>query len=366
VSAGLRPRANWFRENYDKLALAVVLAALLGSALFLVLQIGRVRKSLEAASWEQPATTPKPALPVDLAQYDGARALLDNPLQARPRQNQMMSSELRVSCVECGKPIPFSAKDCPFCKAQQPAIVAIDEMDSDADGLPDQYERERGFNPADHDDAGLDLDRDGFSNLEEFQSGTDPANPAEYPPPAAKLRLARIGSKPFILRFQGDARLPDGSIRYQLNLRNLERTYFTKIGDEVEGFLVAGYEPDATDGATVVLQKNSTTTRLVKGKTIEQHELVAELVFLVDQQVLRARVGESVSVKGREYKIIDIRRDGVLIRDTETGKDTLVGLLSEAEKGSLLGAAEAVVPASVAPVVPSMPASPPGAVQRRR
>ena len=46
--------------------------------------------------------------------------------------------------------------------------------DEDGDGLPDRYEEIHGLDPADPDDATADPDRDGLSNLEEFEAGTDP------------------------------------------------------------------------------------------------------------------------------------------------------------------------------------------------
>ncbi len=46
--------------------------------------------------------------------------------------------------------------------------------DSDYDGMPDWYERQKGLNPYDPDDAGKDADFDGLSNLAEYRRGSDP------------------------------------------------------------------------------------------------------------------------------------------------------------------------------------------------
>ncbi|MBI5017187.1 MAG: choice-of-anchor D domain-containing protein [Deltaproteobacteria bacterium] len=51
-----------------------------------------------------------------------------------------------------------------------------DTIDSDGDGLPDNWEMTNGLNPHDPSDATGDLDNDGLTNLAEFQHGTDPGN----------------------------------------------------------------------------------------------------------------------------------------------------------------------------------------------
>jgi hypothetical protein len=48
--------------------------------------------------------------------------------------------------------------------------------DSDGDGLPDRWEVESGLKAYDGSDAPQDQDADGLTNLEEFQRGTNPRN----------------------------------------------------------------------------------------------------------------------------------------------------------------------------------------------
>ena len=47
-------------------------------------------------------------------------------------------------------------------------------VDSDGDGMPDDWELDNGLNPNDSDDAAFDPDGDGLSNLQEYLNGTDP------------------------------------------------------------------------------------------------------------------------------------------------------------------------------------------------
>jgi len=54
----------------------------------------------------------------------------------------------------------------------------VPNPDSDADGLPDAWETAQGFRPQNPQDAQMDQDQDGLTNLHEYWSGTDPKNAA--------------------------------------------------------------------------------------------------------------------------------------------------------------------------------------------
>jgi hypothetical protein len=55
----------------------------------------------------------------------------------------------------------------------QPAFVTV-QIDSDGDGMPDDWEFTYGLNPFDPSDATQDSDGDGFSNRDEYIAGTNP------------------------------------------------------------------------------------------------------------------------------------------------------------------------------------------------
>jgi hypothetical protein len=55
------------------------------------------------------------------------------------------------------------------------------DTDDDGDTMPDDFELANGLDPLDAADADADADGDGFTNLEEFQAGTDPQNADDFP-----------------------------------------------------------------------------------------------------------------------------------------------------------------------------------------
>ena len=55
-----------------------------------------------------------------------------------------------------------------------------ENSDTDGDKMPDGWEVQYGLNPL-VDDASLDKDSDGYSNLQEYRGRSDPNDPNSYP-----------------------------------------------------------------------------------------------------------------------------------------------------------------------------------------
>lgn len=336
MSQAPRGKQDWIRDHYDKLVLLVALVALLISCVMLVQQIQADREdfafSVQRITWKGAPVSLQDTVPFDAILAE-ARDAASAPLSVSPRTTV---SELRVACVKCGRPIPYDATECPFCLAPQPALVDIEKLDTDEDGLPDRIELAWGLNPQDPYDAAEDLDGDGFSNLEEFRAKTDSRNPDDFPDPVVKLRVAVIRPVPFYLLFKGTQKMPDGSDRFQLNLQTKERTYFAKLGDVILGYKVESYDPEGKRGEEtlrMVRQSDKRSVSLIKGRPITEQELAILFVSLLDRSRLPVqRLKDVFTLRGVDYKVVDIRRESVIIQNVKTAEKVTVPLLTPEER----------------------------------
>ena len=349
MSQAPRGKHDWIRDHYEKAILMVVLLALFISCVLLVQQIQTDKETaalnLSRIGWKGSVVSLQDTIPFEKV-LEEARVAASSELT---RNSRTTISELRVACVKCGRPIPYEAVECPFCLGVQPAIVNIDTLDTDKDGMPDKNELALGLNPQDPADAVGDLDNDGFSNLEEHSAGTDPKNPGSLPDPIVKLRVAGIKPVPFYLRFVSTSLFGDGSTRFQLNLQTLERTYFVKLGDVVLGYKVEKYEPEAKAGETLTMvrQSDKRNVVLVKGRPVTEQELAIRFAFLVDRSLLPVqRLNDVFALRGVEYKVVDIRRENVIIQSVKTGQKVTVPMMSSEERSSASGRPVAQPPAA--------------------
>ena len=328
-------RTNWLQQNYDKLLVVITLIALLGSAVYLLLRIQGERTDIAQGQWQQ-AVHPIPAEVLDLVPYREANHSLTNVIDTRAiTTNRLMTSELRVTCVDpdCQLPISYHATTCPFCKAPQPRPPAED-FDRDGDGMPDEWEDKHSLNKYDPNDALFDPDGDGFTNVEEFQQGTDPTDPASVPPPGSKLRVRRILVEPFELEFNGVLDRSGGRL-FQLNSRTQDRTYFKSLGEAIEGWTLAEYLPEAIKGPTLVLTNAANRLELPRDARIRNPIRSARLISLIDGQQFDVKVDSEIRLSGFVYKVVDIQARVVIIRHSDSGEEIPVNQLTQVEARDL-------------------------------
>ena len=64
-------------------------------------------------------------------------------------------------------------------------------LDSDRDGMPDEWEKEYGLDPRDASNAPKDSDNDGYTDIEEYLNGTDPTEFVDYTKPENNVNMLK-------------------------------------------------------------------------------------------------------------------------------------------------------------------------------
>ena len=123
---------------------------------------------------------PSDPVPVASMQYPNIRFSIEAPTSVTPAVisnfvNGVWSGLLTFNAP--GAPVVLRAVDAGASTGSSSPFTVL-WRDSDADGIPDEWEIANKLDPLDPADAGLDPDADGLTSLQEYQAGTDPHDPA--------------------------------------------------------------------------------------------------------------------------------------------------------------------------------------------
>ncbi len=239
---------NFFAANYDRIAAAVGVLALVGGIAFFALSQGddpetAAANAAQAVSRMRPSETGVSA--VDMTAYESATRLVKSPTvvnELTGTSASFLASERRVKCKKCHKAIPGDVRafpNCPFCGEKQEEEKKV-VLDADGDGMPDEWERRYGLNPNDPADANADKDGDGFTNLEEYLAKTDPTDPRDHPDYLDSVKIVlplKETYLPFV--FTKATKIPSGwrceffDPKQRDDYGRLGRTLTAVIGEEI-------------------------------------------------------------------------------------------------------------------------------------
>jgi hypothetical protein len=189
---------GFFAAHYEWIALAVALAAVAAAGVFYAGVLGEeADAAIESAvrRIDRRKNAGDGVTPADLTAYDRVVKLTRAPIlmgmgpDFAARENFLASGRRKLCAkAECAAPVPADAKTCPACGEKQPEEKKV-VYDTDGDGLPDEWEKRFGLNVNDAADASADKDGDGFTNAEEFDAKTSPADADDHPDYLDSLKL---------------------------------------------------------------------------------------------------------------------------------------------------------------------------------
>lgn len=318
-------KTNFFRAHYDKFIVVFVLLALLLS-LFCLISLSSSQRDKETEFKDKldalnPEFPKAETLKSDI--FDATLAAIAKPVALLPG-NLLVACE-RVACIACGWPIKMEDEVCHYCNAKQPDEAVSEDWDGDSDGMPDVYEQKYGMNPVDPLDASSDIDRDNFTNLEEYVAKTDPTDAKSFPPRVDFLRVQKIDAIRFPYVLLTKSTMGNGSYRFQLNALDGGQTYFVTTGQEVAK---SGYRAVSYTNKMVVVKKPGVPDRnrqvavLKLSNGQEEVELVedggavwntSEVTLICEkdseEKPIIVKQKESFTFDGETYKVVRIDKD---------------------------------------------------------
>ena len=353
---------GFFAAHYDWLALGVGVVALAFGTAYYVSVLGEDPEEAAAdavARIDRMKPKETGVAPLDMSGLQAATSLIRDPVRLAEidgRLESFLASERRVLC-KCGKAIPGDAKQvpaCPYCgEKQQEEKKAV--LDTDGDGLPDDWEKKYGLNVNDPADAAADLDGDEFTNLEEFEAKTDPTDPKDHPDYLDSLKIElplKETSMPFVFRKAN--KIPAGwrceffdPVRKD-DYGRKGTTLTATVGEEIAGtgFVLKSYTPktarEAIKGGEGLTKTVDASEVVVERKTdgkkitlVAQQGKISKLAAVDIQATLvyergtgkRFEVvpGSEIALSGTKYKVIAIKPAGkgakVTVQNVLTGRE---------------------------------------------
>ena len=264
---------DFIKRHYEKLLLLLMLVLFIGIMIYVVGIAEKTRKHKDDALTvnekvllENPVVAKKGTeaefnISVILAtgksdwQPSKQREFFTQGAKSVPETYSDLVAPVRIStCPHCKELIPRyyfkTGLSCPACAKglHDVSILAkqrrrlVTESDWDGDGMPNTYETTKGLNPRDFDDQLADADRDGFSNLFEYENDTDPKNPRSRMPHWWRLRYISNDSVVLPVKFkvintndtQDKTRwlIQIAEIKYA-NGKEIENSRALSLGDEI-------------------------------------------------------------------------------------------------------------------------------------
>ena len=298
---------DWIKAHYDRVTLIAAAILLFISAIAIwwsVIQFGNRLVSPQPA---RPKAASQPAVAVEL---DRVAEQLEQPVQWKGSARSGLFVPERHFIGADGLPATLQNT-----QVHPP--------------VPNEWFEKYGLHIEDADVLDQDPDKDGFTNLDEWQGGTDPIDKNSHPDYLTKLHLVTATEEPFPYVFSSRAGNKFGINSIDLN----EPTQFLRVGDIVRGtdFKIVNFTEKSArnqygtndDVSELLLEHQQTHVQvtLVKEKVATSPQSVATLVYTWGgRREFEVRKDQEFSLKPNEeikYKLVDVQPDKAVIVNTQ-------------------------------------------------
>ena len=298
---------DWIKAHYDRVALIAAAAFLLISAISIWWSAIEFGNRLLSPQLPPAKTASPPAVAVEL---DRAAEQLQHPAQWK-------------GSTRSGLFVPekhFIGAD------GLPATLQNTQVHPP---VPNDWFEKFGLPIEDADVLDQDPDKDGFTNLDEWQGGTDPKNKDSHPDYLTKLHLVSATEEPF--RYIFSSRIKD---TFGINsIDQSEPTQFLKVGDVIRGtnFKIMNFtEKHARNqyGTNVDVselflehEQSHAQVALVKEQVATSPQSIATFVYTWGgRREFEVRKDQEFSLKPVEeikYKLVDVQPAKAVIVNTQ-------------------------------------------------
>jgi len=298
---------DWIKAHYDRVTLIAAAILLFISAIAIWWSVIQFGNRLVSPQPPRPKTASQPAVAVEL---DRAAEQLEQPVQWKGSARSGLFVPERHFIGADGLPATLQNT-----QVHPP--------------VPNEWFEKYGLHIEDADVLDQDPDKDGFTNLDEWQGGTDPIDKNSHPDYLTKLHLVTATEEPFPYVFSSRAGNKFGINSIDLN----EPTQFLRVGDIVRGtdFKIVNFTEKSArnqygtndDVSELLLEHQQTHVQvtLVKEKVATSPQSVATFVYTWGgRREFEVRKDQEFSLKPNEeikYKLVDVQPDRAVIVNTK-------------------------------------------------
>ena len=262
----------------------------------------------------------------------GNRLVAPVPVAAKTASQPPVAVELDRAAELLQKPVQWKASTRSGLFVPEKHFIGADGMPATLKNtqvhppVPNEWFEKYALPIEDADVLEQDPDKDGFTNLDEWQGNTDPTKPESHPDYTTKLHLISATEEPF--RYIFASRTRD---KFGINsIDESEPTQFLKVGDIVRGtdFKILKFTEKEErnqygmrmDVSELLLEHQGSHARvtLIKGQVATSPQSVATFVYTwagrKEFEVRKDQEFPLATAEGnRTYKLIDVRPDKAVI-----------------------------------------------------